>query len=201
MDGERINQAVTRWSMLSNTSLFSETLIPTTMKELKCEVSECQITLNSLPEVGIGLCDHHHSALTDRGNYAIICDTCSCIHAIEPSPLQYGELVFKDKYVFTKSCPQCSEISLGEDWMNKSDALDSSKVILRAGETLHPTRLGLKPGLKRHIKLGPTVTDGHNVFAKVKLSPDEVDQNLSNLFDNLDYGELDHGKPTNPSGS
>jgi len=167
------------------------------MKELKCEVNECNVTLNSIPEVGTGLCDRHHSALSDKGNYAVICDSCTNIHAIEPSPLQYGVLVFRDKYVYVESCPQCSKTSSGEDWLNKPDRGELSDVVLGVGVTLNPDRQGLMAGAKRNsrIKSGSCSlgTGDQDIFAKIKLSPKEADHNLSNFFDNLDYGELDHG--------
>lgn len=161
------------------------------MKELKCEYGECNATLSSVPEIATGICNKHRNLLMRQHHYAVVCWHCGSIRLIEPAPVQGGEKLIKDKYIFTRTCPKCDETSDGNRWMNNPKVTDKSEVVLDDGLTLHPTSHGLVAGPKRkisHKTPRSTATgdlSGEDIITKIQLRA-KADKQLETFLDRLE---------------
>lgn len=182
------------------------------MKELKCEYGICMKTLSFPSEIATGLCAWHNKMLSGQHHYAVVCWQCNLIHKIEMSPIQGGVKLFKDKYIFTKSCPKCDKASDGYRWMNHPSSDEISEVVLGAGKTLHPGQYGLISGPmkkishanpRRSMATGDPFEDGYDVITKIKLSKTELNQRLESFLTDLDLTEEgdNHGEEPYPSES
>lgn len=183
------------------------------MKELKCEHGVCTATLSSSSEIATGLCVRHYKMLSGRHHYVVVCWQCNLIHKIEVSPVQSGIKLYRDKYIFTKSCPKCDKTSDGYRWMNHPSTDEISDVVLGVGKTLHPGQYGLVSGpMKKISRINPSrsmATDDpfererYDIITKIKLSKTDLNQKLESFLENLDLNEEgdDHGEESHPSGS
>ena len=72
---------------------------------MKCDY--CYESINASSEIATGLCDRHRSLLESKKYYTGICWNCNRITIIDEIPHRL-EQVFKDKYLFTAACSQCS---------------------------------------------------------------------------------------------
>lgn len=72
---------------------------------MKCEY--CYEALNAASEIATGLCDRHRSLLESKKHFTGICWNCNRITIIDEIPRRLTK-VFKDKYLFTAECAQCS---------------------------------------------------------------------------------------------
>ncbi len=184
------------------------------MKQLKCEVGDCYKTLLSPSEVAIGICSRHQKQLdgphAEFLYYAVVCWQCNKILSIERPLNQNGdERLIKDKYIMTKSCPKCNELSDGQAWMNHPSPDEKSEVVLGKGMTLHPAPKGLRLGKKlkishinpRRVKAtGTPLEKGHDIIRTIKISKDEADKRLNNFLNNLELDEgTSHGDESYPS--
>lgn len=156
------------------------------MKQHYCEYRDCTARLDSFSGIVTGLCDRHYKMLDKHHHFAVICWQCNHIHSLEASPVQAGEKLIKDKYIFTKTCPACSE-SEGNEWMNNPKADELSEVTLGPGLTLYPSKQGLiADQMGKNSLLNPhrsiKATEDHftcesdEIIGTIELSPDNMER-------------------------
>lgn len=169
------------------------------MKELKCEYGECKSTLSSLPEVATGICDKHRDFLDRRHHYAVVCWNCSSLILIDEAPVQGGIKLIRDKYIFAKTCKQCTPGSKGEEWMNNPSREELSNVVLGDKQTLNFKQGTLYAGPKKaipiHRRVVPTVDPdkGEDIITKIEIKA-EADKRLETFLDNLEIEGNDDGE-------
>lgn len=112
------------------------------MVEIKCSVLNCGTTLSSKEEVATGICDSHINLLLKRHSYGVVCWQCGMPTHIDDKPTEKSKPIIKDKYIMSKSCPQCEAKSDGHRYMTIRSG-ELSKVVLSEGHTLYPGPDGL----------------------------------------------------------
>jgi hypothetical protein len=120
--------------------------------------------------------------------------------------VEAGEVIIKDKYIMSSSCPRCVEGSDGLRMMTIRPG-QKSDVVLGEGQTLNLGNRGLEAGPKKaiiHSDVKPIVDvdDGAKVLGEIIISPEEVvtEEGIKQANRFLDSLKLDENyDPNNPS--
>lgn len=107
------------------------------MEALRCDCYGCGNGLTTFDEVMYGICEEHRALMDDDDNYIGVCWNCLKATIIGPRRSNKGELIIKDKYIFSKTCRHCKEGSSGLDWMtiNKDSEPTSYVEVLETDES------------------------------------------------------------------
>ena len=176
------------------------------MDELKCTVLHCNTTLGSFGEAASGMCEKCMSLLDRRHHFAVVCWQCGTPTLIDAKPVEAGEVIIKDKYIMSSSCPKCKEGSDGLRMMTIRPE-DKSNVMLGKDETLNLGDRGLEAGPKKatiHRDIKPTVDidNGATVLGEITISPEIITEqgieNANHFLDNLTLDE-NYDPKSNPS--
>lgn len=174
------------------------------MANPKCDTLQCQRTLESFDELASSMCDKCTELLTRRHHFAVICWNCGIPTLIEAKPVQAGQVLIKDKYIMSSSCPQCQEGSDGLRYMTIRPG-EKSDVVLGQGETLNLGDHGLVAGPKQAVKhrdVKETVDiDGASIIGEITISPNFHQEALERANSFLDSLKLDenYDQHSNPS--
>lgn len=80
----------------------------------RCEFLTCKRPLESVKEIGIGLCNRHYKKFKDSDYLTLCCWNCgSKLETIHKHKFLKG-VVVKDDYIFTKTCPNCSNVHMDD---------------------------------------------------------------------------------------
>lgn len=143
------------------------------MANPKCDTLHCNTTLESFDELTSGMCDKCTELVTRRHHFAVVCWQCGTPTLIEAKPVQAGQVLIKDKYIMSSSCPVCVENSDGLRYMTIRPG-DKSEVVLGPGETLNLGDRGLVAGSKQSVKhrdIKETVdVEGASIIGEITIS-------------------------------
>lgn len=74
----------------------------------RCDCYKCLNILGTFDEVMSGVCEGHFKLLNDDDNYIGICNNCLKITIVGNRNDSKGNLIIKDKYIFSKGCRHCT---------------------------------------------------------------------------------------------
>lgn len=176
------------------------------MDELKCSVLHCNSTLESFGAAASGMCEKCMSCLERRHHFAVVCWQCGTANLIDAKPVEAGEVMIKDKYIMSYSCPKCVQGSDGLRMMTIRPGVKSD-VVLGEGETLNLGDRGLEAGPKKaiiHRDVKPTVDidNGASILGEITISPEIITEEgikrANHFLDNLILDE-NYDPNSNPS--
>lgn len=118
------------------------------MQAQRCDCYGCLNNLTTFDEVMSGICDDHRRLILDDDNYAGVCWNCCRVTIVGPRRSHKGELIIKDKYIFSKGCRHCTgKEESNVDWITiKVDSSPTSLVqVIETDEDGRATKCRILP--------------------------------------------------------